>query len=280
MLHRPKFHEVMEYGNPGLCSMSPPAGLGCRMLGADSIPVPPPPLSGMTLWLQGNDNATAGNDFSWPDHSGNGNPAWTGSGPVGQNPTPSSAINGQRSVSFVANSAQFAENAPGDPSLGGLLGATGLNWSAFVVFNYTGTTAIGSYATTPGTLTDENLYWGILVGTPDSGTTITVWGYNYAAPNEGVTKTGLAAGPHIAAFIENGTGVNNLSLAIDGGTPTLGTGTAVGGLADSQLYVGHGDGNPFWQGAIGDVIVYDRTLSSAEQTTVVTYLGNKYGITV
>lgn len=84
------------------------------------------------------------------------------------------------------------------------------------------------------------------------------------------------AGTHNELFATYATGTNNSRLyskmkQLATGTLTLNT---TGTLANI------GSGNGFWNGNIGEVIVFDRALDSLERQRVSTYLAIKYGYTI
>jgi hypothetical protein len=268
MIVEPSPREIRRYGGERrYCGPPPPAGVGSRMLGPDAAAAPPgPPLAGLTLWLQRGTFAAG----TWPDSSGNG---FNAVGPGGiANPTPG-LLNGRVSPLFNPAASQYL-GVHGTVSA--ILGGPAANvWSLFVVFSYTGATAFGDATNTPGLIQHDagfgEPFWGAYVGI--SGGILEVCGYNFEAtgttalvPHQ--TVGGPTVSTHFMSSIQNNAGPGSLATAIDGGAPTTIAGAAGVVILGGQTIAIGGDGNPpqggpFWQGLIGEVLVYDVPLTGA-----------------
>ena len=228
----------------------------------------PPPTSGMTLWLKADLYTGTG---TWTDTVNSY--AFVGPGGAG-NPTSGTSINSKASVDFVSASSQNFSGSTNSIIMSELIGS-GTTWSIFCVFNYTGSFASG--ATFGGACIIGDGSANINFGAGEATSQITAVGYNGSSS---VQVGSLSLGPHVSAWVQSGNTAGDSSVSIDGGVAVTGDGHTVGGLTNSAI-IGKTVGPiHYWDGSMGDIICYNVALSGSDTTTVVNYLGNKYGITV
>lgn len=87
--------------------------------------------------------------------------------------------------------------------------------------------------------------------------------------------------PHVFEYFSSG---SVSSIAIDGGAPDPNGGAQViGTLTPNQCGIGGAARqayNAFWNGAVGEILVYNRQLTVSERSAVRSILGAKWGIAV
>jgi hypothetical protein len=237
------------------------------------------PLNGLTFWVKA-DTGLLTVTNKWLDQSGNGFDL-TGPGGSG-NPTAGTLINGKATADFLTATPSYMTTTAHDSDL-----VTTTAWSLFVVFKYTGTAGNTGVGLTPGIFIDNgssSAAWGMWCY--DNAGTLTIVGQNSSINSTGaVVATGkVLANPHIAAYIQNGVagGGNGLSLTIDADSPVTHDGATLSGLTTKTLCVGEAFIPPIasysFNGAIGEIICYNRAVTAGEQTQIYTYLKNKFGM--
>ncbi|MCB9032969.1 MAG: gliding motility-associated C-terminal domain-containing protein [Chitinophagales bacterium] len=77
-------------------------------------------------------------------------------------------------------------------------------------------------------------------------------------------------------------GTNNVNSQVDGYSAMMQLDAAQQAQLGNQLYVGNSGGllEEDWHGLVGEILIYDRVLTAAEQLKVNSYLAIKYGITL
>jgi len=233
------------------------------MIGPDLVPAPPgPPMAGMTLWLKRGTYAAG----TWPDASGNGFDA-VGPGGAG-NPT-AGALHGHPSPSFDPAQSQYlgVQGTVAQVLNSGV--SAGQVWALFVVFSYTGATAFGDASNTPYLIMhDPGILplWGACVGI--TGGILDICGYNYEETGSqvltpDVTVAGPTAALHFMSSFAQGNGAGgSLTTTVDAGANATHVGTAgvviLGGQTIAVGACGNPPvaGHPFYQGLIGELIVY------------------------
>jgi hypothetical protein len=261
-------------GGGGSCLGALVSGLA----GGSSGPPPPPPTSGLTLWLNGRVGivSSGGSVSEWQDQSGNGN-----NFPSVINPTVGS-INGKTAVAFAAASSQFLRNTT-DTFLGVAA------YTMFSVWQYTGNvawsppTSANVWGNNPivltiGQVSSDRENSGMSAAVDASvATQVDVFGFasNAFADPAIQEVTGLLANPHLLYTAYDNT---NVYASLDSGAVQM---TAATGNLTSQLFgvVGSGASSTSqnWNGAIGEILVYDRMLSGAEVAQVKAYLKYEWG---
>ncbi len=260
-----------------------PFGLGGFLLGPDLVPsstpiIPPPPLSGMTLWLRSNTGLYTDGTYplNWDDQSGNGNNMIAPGG--GESPTVGNGINGKSTAEFSSGGPQYFEGGSSPQTNFNMLSdiVTANDWSMFAVWNYTGSASFGGY-NSPGVFMDAGQYWGLTVGyDPSYPDSFTVFGFNYLSTNNGLQMGGLDGSiPHYTGFIQDGNETNTQSLNVDGVIISQ-SGSSIR-LLNAGPFLGK-SGAYYWDGAIGEVIVYDRAVTSDEQAVIYNYLQQTWGL--
>jgi hypothetical protein len=263
----------------------PPVGTGPGLTLVDFAPGGPP-LAGLTLWLNGRAGITTGTTFTWADQSGAGFGPFTATG--SNMPANGGSINGRNAITFA-----LGNNLTNSTSSGAdYVGASPYPYTFAAVFKCTSAVQLAP----PGTWTSPKVFtldWpGVTIGA-DLSTFL-----NSSAPTTLCTHTGtsntlnnfgqfvdvtgaLAANPHYAIATFNSSSV--LGISVDGGIPaTLATGLPGffnAGPSNSRASVGNGGNSTLeeFAGQIGEVMVWNRALSSAEQTALGAFFVSEWG---
>ncbi len=221
------------------------------------------PVQDMRLWLRADSLKYMGDGAYisiWKDQSGQNNHAVQATA-ADQPVFTATGLNGQPSVSFAGDCLRT--------SAANILG----NFSVFIVFQ---DTTIGDHER----IFDKDYIGGFWIGRDGSNANSMKSGILQSASPYGIANTYTDNTPHILTSIRSGT---NHTLMSNGASPvsqvvssaaTTSTVYGVGCLHDGS------GGNRFNGGHISEIIVYNTVLSSADQTRVHRYLGDKYSITV
>jgi hypothetical protein len=228
----------------------------------------PKTVSGIQLWLDGNDSSSmafsGSNITTWIDKSGNGNNA-TATG----TPTLGNTINGIQSV--VAGSGNYFN------------GAVTISSTTLTCFAVALTTA----AQPKSIDRDQRLVSLVNTSNVDYGRTdSTIALFNQAGTSTIATYrvTGPLASNNIVqnvAFMTvsqyDGT---NANLWFNGSAGTLASSASSGSFAITKYGIGN-QANPqleYWLGSIGEVILYNTSLTTAQRQQVEGYLAWKWGL--
>lgn len=245
--------------------------------------------SGPRLWLKA-DVGLYVTPNQWDDQSGLNNNFLSFGG--SRNPTTGVGINGHTAVSFLNTNYQCFYSA--NPFSHIFPPSTENTFSYFAVFQYTGSNPLAAYFNTPIVIGDSlggTGMYGIYAGTSSSPGPLAIWGYDGIAPGQGIQSLSNTSAAHYVSLIQNGVGTNSLALSVDG----VAAGTADGADASSyyssfsSTYQFVGTSNSavisplsaafpsYWTGYIGEVIIWNRTLTALETAVVNLYLKNKWG---
>jgi hypothetical protein len=261
------------------CVLDTPGMLDAGMLlnngWGTNIVQPPIPPSGLALWLKA-DTGFLSSPNTWSDQSGNGND-FIGYG-GGNTPTAGTSINGHATVEFNGSSQGMQTDV--SHTLSNL--TSGTAFSFFCVVTYTGAgTKLGNLFTPP-IFIDQSGDFGVF-GITSAGH-FEVWAATDAHNNTGlVTSTSHASGsPQYLSFIQANTtgGGNGQNLTLDGDSPIAQDGIGFTGILASRVNIGHwtGVGAAYHQGAIGEIIMYNRAVSGSEEAAINAYLKSKFGL--
>jgi hypothetical protein len=249
-----------------LCSPPPPpppAGVAIPLQGPAGSGAPPtPPLSGMTLWVNGRNGITSGGGSvsAWADQSGSGNNFSQSTGSA--QPTLSS-INGHTALAF--NPSVFSSMS----CAAGTAINNGSAWTIFAVWQFNGSVGYADYNNTI-----LSVFAQILIGADKNGSNAEA--YSFQQGTHVAVSGGPATSPHYSMHQQNGS--TTMSVAIDGGTPAT---TTVGSIGNWNCdYLGRNGvtTGSYFNGLIGEVIAWNRALSSGEITTVQNFLHTNWGI--
>lgn len=229
----------------------------------------PRSIAGLVLWLDAADSSSytvATGVSEWRDKSGNGR---TFSQSTGNN-QPAVSANAQNGrTAFVFDGSNDSLSGPS------ALSVTSTH-SVFAVVNPTVRKIAGFLA---GSVNTEFTYGE---GSASfSGNKFAVFGLARAVYGGGTITTG--AYQVVSAVCAGSTLPGDLSMWTNGtgGTVAVTTaGTAPVAAMTGPFTVGVSAASQFWNGAIGEVLVYSRSLSNAERVRVERALGRKWGITV
>lgn len=260
--------------------MSPPAGMGTKMLGPDAIPGPTP-TPGMGFWVKGDAGLFTAPSV-WSDQSGNGYDL-TGPGGAGD-PTAGAGINGLPTCEFDGV-AQFLNTAALMSSMiTATVGVGGTTlFSIFIVYKDTkGAGRLGNSVFTPCLFceaTGQIGAWSYVAAAQD-----VVWGTCTANAATGLVTNGIVpATPTRMSFIQSGItpAANEQSLDLKGTVPVVQDGVFVNS-AIGAVYVGKKLGGfagfTEFGGSIGEIIIYPFALSGPQQTATQSYLDTKWGL--
>jgi hypothetical protein len=220
--------------------------------------------NGIVMWLRADDGSASGQQ--WNDYSGNGANAVQAT-PSGQPATDAQGLNFNYGLVFngstsnlqipnsgIVNTFPFGNTDRTMIALGSKTGtAVGVSLGYGVY-----TTAAMSVLSV---FNQQPYYWGYSADLPGTAT-----GYPLSRPV-------ILTGRHTAATGTNSfvdvNGVNNVSGNLTWNTYSTGT-----------VSIGTSPGlNNYWNGPIGELIIYNRTLSATELQLVNSYLSIKYGVT-
>ena len=229
----------------------------------------PKSISGLALWLDATDSTsytTATGVSEWRDKSGNGR---TFSQSTGNNqPTVSAnAQNGKAALTFDGTNDSFS---------GPVTFSLTSTHSVFVVVNPT-VRKIASFLA--GAVSAELIYGD---GSASfSGSKFGAFGVGRAVYGGGTITTG--AYQVVSVVCSGSTLPANLSMWTNGSggaVSVVTSGTAPAAALTAPLTIGTSASSQFWNGSIGEMLIYSRSLSDTERLTVERGLGKKWGITV
>ena len=228
----------------------------------------PTSISGCLLWLDGADTSTAsmtqssGTVSVWKDKSGNG---YNFTQLYASLPTITS-ISRQTGLYFAANQALRNTTLPFPTT-----------YTIFAVANQTGAPSGYAYILHSPHNADCIIFFGTFNGTRYFATFAGPAGsWNDVAantPNTNVATTSSTAS--VLCCTNNGTTLTPYINGIVMNTKT-GTNAAATGMVIGDTFV---SGQP-WLGTIGEIIVYNSILSTAQRQQVETYLSRKWGVSV
>lgn len=225
----------------------------------------PTAISGLKLWMRPDLNVTtvSGQVTGWLDMMGTANVFSN----TGTHITQGAGINGRVAINFSSTDSYLSSTS----TLSQVMTASA--WTALIVFQYTGAAAEGAnYYTNPFVIGDaDNAFWGLTTSTTklDAGqfngttfnvdqTTITT-STNYVA----IAKYD---GAHIFTAVNSNT--------FDAGTAA----TNISSLA-TALRIGKNNGATVgFKGAIGDILIFNQTLSVSSCNELMAWARAKYGI--
>lgn len=244
----------MRAGFPGVMSAGQGGGFS------------PIKIGGTAIWLDAADTSTitesSGSVSQWNDKSGNGNNATQGTGSA-QPTTGTTTQNGRNTLDFNGTSHRLAF-----PNLG-LNGLTDV--SVFAVFNVDSTTSGSDNPLSFGNGSEGQILTGaVAVGTLQSFDLGFFTDLTFIA-------TGMDDSMNILSLITSATAShsykNGTQVAEDLTPPT----TWTTGAGDYGIMASNTP-NRWTKGQFAELIIYTRTLSTAEKTQVESYLLNKWGI--
>lgn len=230
----------------------------------------PPTISGLVQWLRGDEVIKDGsnNVSQWTDKSGLGNhctQAVTGNMPL----YVASGINSQPSIRFNSD---------------WLINPLVLqNEKTIIVVDKINTIAVSSLLTIKYDVNTFTEY----VPTSLGGYQPRTFRHDFAAPAGGVgIADALTLNPHLFIHTYNN-GVNttpasytadldNINKPVVASGPMGRFGTDKGSIG-ARVTSGNA-GSLFYLGDVAEIIIYDRVLTGAEQTTLKTYLNSRYAI--
>jgi hypothetical protein len=222
----------------------------------------PKNLPGCTLWLRGDlgIHASGTNVSQWDDQSGNGHIFLPGA----TQPSIGSGINGQPTVDFDG----AATSITCSDALSTIITASA--WTAFAVYDYTGTatTTATSYMNPP-IIRDVGAFWGLFASTQN------LIAYCWDGADKSARPTASANTNYYATTLL-------LSGTIFAEENLLGTSSAASGnitTLTNSVNLGAAFGAGAWfKGSVGEIIVYNRALSSPEAVRVQRYLSANWRI--
>mgnify|MGYP000051886226 CR=1 FL=1 len=229
----------------------------------------PPSISGLSLWLDGADSSqftfsSGSNIATWKDKSGLNNTATATGSPVLQTYT----INGRQSV-FLSNAPYFT----------GSISITGATVTTFAVATTTATLPLtGSDQRLVSLVSGAGVDYGTQNGTialfnQGNSSWIGTWRVSGPIANSGITQNV----PFLACSKYDGT---NGFLWKDGSPGSIASSASSGNFNVTKYGIGN-LANPtseFWRGYIGEVIIYNTSLSDTDRQNVETYLAQKWGL--
>jgi hypothetical protein len=225
-------------------------------------------ISGCLLWLDGADTSTtsmtqsSGTVSVWKDKSGNG---YNFTQLYSSLPT-ITTITRQTGIFFAANQALRNTTLPFPTT-----------YTIFAVANQTGSPSGYAYILHSPYNADHIIFFGTFSGTRNFATfagPVGAWNDLAAnTPNTNVATTSSTAS--VLCCTNNGT---TLTPYINGNIMNTKTGTnaAATGMIIGDTYI---SGQP-WLGTIGEIIVYNSILSTAQRQQVEIYLSRKWGVSV
>jgi len=247
-----------------------------------SGPFTPSGLSGLVMWLDAQDTSTittaAGAELiSWADKSTNG--LTMGELHPGSNPTLSvTGLNGKQAIDY-SGANQLSASSFGS-AMEFLAGGSDTGYSYFMVYKadtVNSTTGIMSR----GRSTNGPYYW---IFNPD---TILVRNATGGSVFIGIQGTALAlTTPLVVGLTYSGSATfNSFEITVNGSASTITlASTSAEAYLNMQADTGNltfgnqGSGTQFFNGQIGEFIMYNRRLTSAQQTQVTNYLLAQWGL--
>lgn len=227
----------------------------------------PTQLEGNTLWLDASDTSTitdsSGSVSAWADKSGNGNNATQGTGSA-QPTTGLNTANGKNAIFFDGNDTlevgSGVYSIPSDES------------TLFIVSRATDTTAQRRlFVMTNGGTARYKMAYETKAGAASD--TEVVFQVDSNLDPLGAQASGASADYQVLTGSFNGT--DTTTIAINDGTEVSDTNGVA--FTATNCFIGSQTGSAvFLIGDIGEIIVYNRLLSTAEQNLVKSYLTNKW----
>lgn len=253
--------------------------IGQSLLGQDTkLSIGTPALfSGLQLWLASDVGITlVGNDVSqWNDQSGNGRHFTEGS----RRPRYlTSAFNGRPCLEFDQGNQEKMEAAA---LLGDVIQAD--RFTAFIVFSVAAidTNDATSWNNDALICSDDGAAssWSISVKSAGAGNS-SVLGANFDGTDDFVARgnINLTNQPYLFSYRHDELASTIFAALYPFGEGSIGTGNA-SPLTGTLRLGANAALTQFLHGRIAEVIIYNRNLTSAELTSVRTYLANKYFIT-
>lgn len=214
--------------------------------GAATVAWTPASLSGLTAWYKGDAGVTddgSGNVTAWADQSGNG---YTLSPPVTFKPTTGvDTINGINALKFVSASSQALKNAS--------FATLSSPYTIYGVANYSGTN-VRTLVSGNGINVQARVDSGVplmYAGAPISGGSVNTSNHQYVYVFNGASS---------ACYVD-GTSV----MSGNPGTNSLQSNLWVGARGNGT------DGDFFWNGDIGEIVVQSGAASSTDRSNWNTY---------
>lgn len=237
-------------------------------------------FSGNVLWLDASDDTTIIKDGSnlvsqWDDKSGQGNNATQGTG-VEQPVYGSNTINGRNVLTFDDTNSENMLIS----SFGSFMSGSDKVCTVFTVFKHRETAS--QYMWGFGRSTNDAPIYAAQISSSQTYKPQKRDDASSIKTPEGSTAitTGTA---YIAAQVIDSTGTD-VDVYINGTQDIAAGDIDVGTTTIDEFMVG---GVPFasapflpWNGDIGEIIIYNRSLSTEEITQVNNYLSNKWGISI
>lgn len=229
----------------------------------------PKSIAGLAFWLDASDSSTittATGVSQWRDKSANAY-AFTQSTGNNQPALTSAGQNGRNTITFDGSSDKLVSPA------GLSLSST---HSVFVVVN----PRVRKIAPFLVGSVNTGLFYGD-GSSSFSGTKFAAYGVSRAVYGGGTITTGVYQ--VFTAVCSGATLPTDLSMWTNGtgGAATTATaGTAPTASLSSPISVGAFEASQYWDGAIGEIVVYSSALATSQRQAVERYLGKKWGIVV
>jgi hypothetical protein len=229
----------------------------------------PKSISGLALWLDASDSTTvttATGVSEWRDKSGNGR-NFTQTTENNQPALTANARNGRAVLTL-------------DGTNDSLSGPAGFSLtSTHSVFAVVNPSVRKIAAFLAGSVNVELIYGD--GSSSFSGTKFAAFGVARAVYGGGTITTGTYQ--VVSAVCSGGTLPSNLSMwtnGVGGPVSTETAGTAPVAAVTSPLSIGTSAASQFWNGVIAEIVIYDRSLSTADRQSVERWLGRKWGVSV
>jgi hypothetical protein len=228
----------------------------------------PPDAGNLEVWLNAGTGVTSsgGSVSAWADQSGNGNNATQAA--AGDQPTlvsSDAAFNGQPVLAFNGSTDYMQSPLPFN-AVGGM--------TVFVVASHDSVnTARGIVGGSQGNYGAAS-QWFLMQSTSNSNLAEI---NRDSTTNSSVTNGPLDTSPHVYALTYDGS-AETLTQSVDGSSassPALFANLSLSTL-DIGSFIHFGAGFDFGDVNIGEILVYNTALSSADQATVENYLTSKY----
>jgi len=244
-------------------------GLGLGLLyrpmaaGAPAPLFAPTNISNLKLWLDASDTASltqvGGAVSQWSDKSGNGNHATQGTG-VRQPMTGTRTINGLNGLDFDGSNDQMVNSA-------GLIGGMSNTPLTLFIVHKQDTSSTSQVIFEGNVSSSPRLYVNL------TSTAMVVRGGSGA--NLSTART-ANTNTHISGFIRSGT---NVQALYDG--PRNNNTTSGADQTYTSCPIGYESvaGNQYFDGIMGEIIVYASALSNSDVNLVGNYLATKWGTT-
>jgi hypothetical protein len=226
----------------------------------NTTPLSPTQLPGLTLWLDPTRKLVAGT--SWTDVVSGAVCAQSGTGLTAGN-----GINGRPTVDLNGASTALASNL----NLNLLMTVSA--WSALVVFRYTGATAeSANYYSNPFIVGDaSNTFWGLTCST----TKLDVAQFDSSVYVKDQTNITTATNYYAIAKYDGA----KIFTALNGSSFDAGIASNnIGGLS-FPFQIGRNNGSTaFFQGSLGDILLFNNTISQGSANTLAAWARSRWGI--